>query len=88
MTAQHVHYVHKTGYSVLSIFITMCCRFIAVLIYHGLVEEVMAFDNLPLATSWLRELFTENGAENCAGSVIWNQHLNEPVYQELLSGTE
>jgi hypothetical protein len=87
MTVQHVHYVHKAGYTARFILIAMCCMFTAILIYHGLVEEVRTFDNLSAAASWLRELSTEDGAEDCAGSVIWNHDLNEPVYQELLSGT-
>jgi len=58
------------------------CRYTAILVYDGLVERAIVFDEFSRAEEWLRESRQASGIENCAGSVIWDHQVDEPTHMK------
>lgn len=48
------------------------CRYVAILVYQGIIENVDVFESKKDAGAWLSRLAEEYGAENCADSTIWD----------------
>jgi hypothetical protein len=48
------------------------CKYVAILIYQGLVESVDVFNDKRKAGAWVSKLADEYGPENCADSIIWD----------------
>jgi hypothetical protein len=55
------------------------CRYIGILIFKGLVENVNVFDRREQATAWVGNLVSEYGPDNCADSLIWDMHEEAPI---------
>ena len=56
------------------------CKYVAILVYRGLIEDVSLFDKKKEATSWLSCFAKEYGAEDCADSIIWDAVDKSPIY--------
>jgi len=48
------------------------CRYVAILVYQGLVENVDVFNDKREAGGWLSKFAQEYGLEDCADSIIWD----------------
>lgn len=48
------------------------CRYVAILVYQGIVENVNTSDDKAKAVAWIDKLVGEYGADNCADSIIWD----------------
>jgi hypothetical protein len=57
------------------------CRYVCILVFRGLVENVNVFDDKERATAWVGDLVREYGPDNCADSLIWD--VNEKASIEL-----
>ena len=55
------------------------CKYIGIILYDGLVEEVMAFENEMDATSWVFGQKGKYGTERTLGSVAWEVERQLPV---------
>lgn len=74
----YVHYVHKCR-SIAAPFVSLMCRFVAILVYQGLIEEVGVFDEKEDAAGWLSVLAERFGADDCADSIIWDTNRKTPI---------
>jgi len=57
----------------------MMCKYVAILVYEGLIEDVSVFDNKEAAAGWLGTHAEEYGVDNCADSVIWDTTKRTPI---------
>jgi len=48
------------------------CRYVAVLLYEGLVEEVLTFDSATDAVAWVVRRRQELGLEKTLDSLTWD----------------
>ena len=55
------------------------CKYVAILVYQGLIEDVSSFDKKEEATKWLSGLVDEYNADNCADSIIWDTNEKAPI---------
>lgn len=55
------------------------CRYVAILVYQGIIENVDGFESEKDAGGWLSRLAEEYGADNCAGSIIWDTKERAPI---------
>jgi hypothetical protein len=55
------------------------CRHVGIIVYQGLIEEVMAFENETAATEWIAGRRLEYGIEKTLDSVVWDVRLQLPV---------
>jgi len=55
------------------------CKYVAILVYQGLIEDVGLFDKKEEAMRWLSGLVDEYSADNCADSIIWDTFSRSPI---------
>jgi hypothetical protein len=48
------------------------CRYVGILVYQGLIEDVDVFNDKRKAGAWVSKLAEEYGPDNCADSIIWD----------------
>ena len=53
------------------------CRYVAILVYQGLVENVGVYDSRSMAIEWIGKLASKCGEGDCAGSIVWDTSRNE-----------
>jgi hypothetical protein len=53
------------------------CRYVAILVYQGLIENVCVYDSKNKAIEWIGKLASEYGEGDCVGSVVWDTGKNE-----------
>ena len=53
-------------------FVQAMCKYVAILVFKGLIENVGVFDVKEEAARWLSGFVEEYGADNCADSIIWD----------------
>lgn len=53
-------------------FLETMCKYVAILVYQGLIEDVNVFDEKEGATRWLSERAGESGIDCCGDSMIWD----------------
>lgn len=75
----HAHYVHKVE-NTSHVFSSAMCKFVAILVYQGIIEQVEVFDRKKDAAGWLSHLAEESGAEHCADSIIWDTERKTAIY--------
>lgn len=78
------HYVHKNGNSSQA-FVNTMCKYVAILVYQGLIEDVGVFDAKEEAARWLSDNAEEYGADNCADSIIWDARQKSPIHLAFVS---
>jgi hypothetical protein len=52
---------------------------VAILVYQGLIEDVGVFDKKEEAAHWLSGNVEQNGADECADSIIWDTRQKAPI---------
>lgn len=62
------------------------CRYVAILVYQGLIEDVSVFDKKEEAAHWLSSNVEEYGADECADSIIWDTSQKAPIDLGFVSG--
>ena len=55
------------------------CRFVAVVVYQGLIEDVSTFESEAEATAWVNELRQVYGWEDTLDSLTWDTTHQLPV---------
>lgn len=80
-----VHYVHK-GRNSSHAFVESMCNYVAILVYQGLIEDVGVFEKKEEAAHWLSSNVEENGAEDCADSIIWDTEQKTRIDLGFVSG--
>jgi hypothetical protein len=58
--------------------ITMC-KYVAILVYQALIEDVGVFKSKGGAAKWLSGKVEECGAEHCTDSLIWDIDAGNPI---------
>ena len=48
------------------------CRYVGILLYEGLVEEVLTFDSATVAVAWVVQRRQEFGLEETLDSLTWD----------------
>jgi len=48
------------------------CRYVAIVVFQGLIENVGVFEQKEEATEWIGRLAEEYGPCNCSDSIIWD----------------
>ncbi len=59
--------------------VEIMCKYVAILVFQGLIEHVSVFDKKEEAAGWLSGNVEEYGADNCADSIIWDTTKNAPI---------
>jgi hypothetical protein len=62
------------------------CKYVAILVYQGLIEDVRVFDNKEAAACWLSGCAEECGADNCTDSIIWDMEQRTRIDLGFVSG--
>ena len=81
----NVHYVHK-GRNTLDAFAESMCKYVAIFVFKGLIEDVSVFDMKEEAARWLSGFAEEYGADNCADSIIWDTEQKTRIDLGFVSG--
>lgn len=55
------------------------CRYVAILVYQGNIENVSTSDDKNKSVAWIDELVREYGPNNCADSIIWDTKEEIPI---------
>jgi hypothetical protein len=55
------------------------CRYVGILVFQGVIENVNVFDQKVKAVAWVGKLVEEYGAGNCADSIIWDTLEEIPI---------
>jgi hypothetical protein len=55
------------------------CRYVAILVYQGNIENVSTSDDKNKSVAWIGELVREYGPNNCADSIIWDTQEETPI---------
>jgi len=55
------------------------CKFVAILVYQALIEDVAVFDKKDEAARWLSSNVEQYGADECADSIIWDTQMKTPI---------
>ncbi len=59
-------------------------RYVAIVIYQGLIEDVSTFDSVSDATAWVATLRQVYGWEDTADSLTWDTRHQTPVTTQAL----
>jgi hypothetical protein len=62
------------------------CKYVAILVYQGLIEDVGVFDDKGEAAGWLSRHAEEYGQDNCADSILWDTLQKAPIDLGFVSG--
>lgn len=81
----YVHYVHKDRNTMHS-FLRLMCRYVAILVYQAVIEDVVVFNRKEEAAHWLSGLAEKYGVEHCADSVIWDTKTKTRIDLGFVSG--
>jgi len=55
------------------------CRYVGIVLYDGLVEEALTFENQTKAISWVTRRRSVYGTEETSGSLAWDAERQLPV---------
>jgi hypothetical protein len=61
------------------------CRYVAVVVYQGLIEDASIFDTAEEANAWISTLRQLYGWEDTQDSVTWDVTNQEPAEVQLSS---
>ena len=62
------------------------CRYVAILVYQALIEDVAVFNKKDEAAEWLSRNVEECGTDDCADSIIWDAKKKAPIDLGFVSG--
>ncbi len=54
-------------------------RFVGVVVYQGLIEDIMVFESATAARAWVDKRRADLGVDETSASTVWDAELRVPV---------